>query len=373
MEINKEIYSLTKEILKYRFPNTPQKQDIQITNRGLKIACPYCGDSHIDPTKKRGNLYLNSNTYKCWNDGCFKFTSIAKFLSDFSLKYELDLSDIELNWDTNWNKKKLDLNINEKNPILDYIKDNGDFYKLLDVNYFIANFGLQPMINLPELSTNIIEFIEKRKLRWGNNYHQLVYFDGSYDKLWLLNIHIPTGKVLGLSYRNISHKDFKIYTYLTLQDELGLNLGFEDFENIVTLGNYFNILNVNFQKPVSLTEAQIDGMFINNCISIQGVTKTQYLFDYFDKIKFNLMFDFDKAGLKETLKDGLDGHGFLMWNKMLIDLRKKRMQDAKKIHKIKDINDLYIYINNLYGITVEDFQKLLNKYLTQDVVDLFQL
>lgn len=373
MQNNKEIYSLIKNILIHRFPNISKKQEIQITNKGYKIACPYCGDSKTDETKKRGNVYVSSNTYKCWNDGCFKYTSMGKFLSDYAIMYGLDLSEINLEFDSSWDKSKMELNKKSPNPILEYLFDTGDYHKLLDVNFFISAFGLQPMHTLPDLALDIIEFIERRKLRYGNNYHQLVYYDGSYDKVWLLNIHIPTGKVLGLSYRHVKYKKFKIYTYLTLKEEMGIEIDFEDFNSIVTLGNYFNILNVDFSKPVALTEAQIDGMFVNNCIAIQGVSKTSFLFEYFKDYSFNLMFDFDKAGMAETIKDGLNGHGFLMWTKMTGDLLRARLPDAKLIHKIKDINDLFIYMNKSYNVTVNDFQSWLNKYLTKETLDLFYL
>lgn len=373
MATNDSIAPIILEILKSRFPNIPEKQKINPNNRGFKIACPYCGDSRTDPSKKRGNVYIKSNSYKCYNDGCLKFTSLGKFIADFSIQYGIDIMSIDLDFDSNWKKSSVKLKTGRDNPIVKYLKDNGDYDKLLDVNYFIKYYGLRTMSDLPQGITDVGNFITERRLDLSYSFQQLCYFDAMYDKVYFLNIHIPTGKVLGLSYRMIHTKNFKIYTYDTMKELWGIDIDFEDPDTVSTLGNYYNILNINFNEPVALTEAQIDSMFILNCMGIQGISKTQFLFDYIEDVEYNMLFDSDSAGLKEMLTDGLEGKGFIMWTKLKDDLRKINISDARKIKKIKDINDLFRYFYDIYKINTNDFQILINKYLTNDPMDTFFL
>ena len=61
-------YKLEK-ILKKNFSNT-YRQKIDTYPDRWNFCCPICGDSVNDNRKKRGNLYLNSMSYHCYNCGC---------------------------------------------------------------------------------------------------------------------------------------------------------------------------------------------------------------------------------------------------------------------------------------------------------------
>ena len=80
------VYSVTdfcQDVLKKRFPGDVIRQQINDTDSDkLNFACPYCGDSERDPNKKRGNLYLSTQTYKCFNDGCAVWIKLEKFISN---------------------------------------------------------------------------------------------------------------------------------------------------------------------------------------------------------------------------------------------------------------------------------------------------
>ena len=373
MESSNVVYGVVKEILLHRFPNIPEKQVIKKTNRGLKFACPYCGDSIEDATKHRGNLYLNSKSYKCWNAGCFKFTSMAKFISEYSLEYNIDISTIDLDFDMAWDKSKIQIAKGVDNPIVKYLKDVGDFDKLLHISFFTNNMGLIPITQLHPQEENINSFLQRRYLREGYNFSDVMFFDYSFDKLYTFNLHIQTGKVLGFSYRLINRKEFKIYTYDTMADQMGVAIEFEDNSAIIELGNYFNCLNVNFNKTVALTEAQLDSIFINNCIAIQGVSKMHFFIEYFTDYEFHLMFDDDQSGIAEMLKDAGVNLGFIMWSKIKHDLKKTHFDLIRDIMKIKDINDLYIFLRTVYNLDVIQFQKFLEKYISKDGLDLFFL
>ena len=43
------------------------KSEIRSYKGRLNFACPYCGDSGNSSSKKRGNLYLESLSFHCFN------------------------------------------------------------------------------------------------------------------------------------------------------------------------------------------------------------------------------------------------------------------------------------------------------------------
>jgi predicted RNA-binding Zn-ribbon protein involved in translation (DUF1610 family) len=48
----------------------------------LNFACPYCGDSEKVRTKKRGNVWLNTLIYRCYNCGEEgNFTKMCKYIN----------------------------------------------------------------------------------------------------------------------------------------------------------------------------------------------------------------------------------------------------------------------------------------------------
>jgi predicted RNA-binding Zn-ribbon protein involved in translation (DUF1610 family) len=77
-----KVENQVREILVKRFPNISTKQQIAPKVGRLNIACPYCGDSATDHWKKRGNLYLASFNYHCFN--CGYHTNYENMAKDFS-------------------------------------------------------------------------------------------------------------------------------------------------------------------------------------------------------------------------------------------------------------------------------------------------
>ena len=57
-----------KSILNRSFREAYRKKIDTYPDR-LSFSCPICGDSHSDIRKKRGNLYVNSLQYHCYNCG----------------------------------------------------------------------------------------------------------------------------------------------------------------------------------------------------------------------------------------------------------------------------------------------------------------
>ena len=76
-----------QEILDNRFSDYDRRRIDNKINR-LNFACPYCGDSHKDSHKKRGNIYVTGCYYKCYNCGVYR--SVEGFLKDYDKKLTTD-------------------------------------------------------------------------------------------------------------------------------------------------------------------------------------------------------------------------------------------------------------------------------------------
>jgi len=93
MQLEK-IEDLIGVILNREFQGNPGKQIVYKSGNRLNFSCPYCGDSH-DAKKKRGNFYLDTLSYKCYNGGCGIFKDSVTFLKDFGLYNKLTGSEKE--------------------------------------------------------------------------------------------------------------------------------------------------------------------------------------------------------------------------------------------------------------------------------------
>ena len=83
------IKELIGDILRKEFAGNAGKQKMYEAGNRLNISCPYCGDSS-NPRKKRGNFYLDTLTYKCYNGGCGIYKDAYSLFRDFSVATKLD-------------------------------------------------------------------------------------------------------------------------------------------------------------------------------------------------------------------------------------------------------------------------------------------
>ena len=87
IQITEELKSRIKKALKQvcvEQHSTPNKQLLKDMPGRITLACPYCGDSHTDDTKKRGNMYWDTLQYHCYN--CSHHTNLHSFLKDHQVR-----------------------------------------------------------------------------------------------------------------------------------------------------------------------------------------------------------------------------------------------------------------------------------------------
>ena len=150
----------------------------------------------------------------------------------------------------------------------------------------------------------------------------------------------------------------------------------EDILNkINAINNYFNILNINFNSPVIVTEGQIDSMFLDNSIATTGVSKSKTLLEsILSKKNARILFDNDKAGKEESLKFIKQGYRVFMWSKIISDLKAKYPNLIKDINQIKDVNDLYSFTKKINpDIGFLEFNNSISDNFTESMYDLLHI
>ena len=333
------------------------RQKIDFYSNRWNFACPCCGDSSTDIRKKRGNLFLDSLSYHCYN--CGEHMGINSFLNRFdeSLSNEDKIAVHELQQNskkferrTSQQQSSMSMSILERVAIPKSI-----LFKSLGVvtpykNEFASDYLKSRMIDI--------------KL-W-----KYFAYKPNTKELYILNI-TPSDRVIGYQIRQLDPNSKKaryitksltkmyddifkrdisgIVEKLLLKEELGEKyINEEDgIENIVfnldKLSGMFNIMNINLSQTITVMEGPIDSLAISNSIALQGASKK--LNGFFDEVEnVRYIFDNDMTGKEMSIKKLKDHKNVFLWTMYL-----------KKIHsdiKIKDINDLQK--NNMLNMELID-------------------
>lgn len=365
-----DIHTFVKDVLKRAFPKHPHKQKINEEGDKLNFACPYCGDSHNDVSKKRGNLYFKTNSYKCFNDGCLTWKPISKFISDFAREYSLQVPNLG---EEQTKSRKPTI---RKGFLIEFLMNPKVKQSLIRFKDLSSRFFLKPCKDAPKDSP-IYEYIHNRKIANLPGFEQSCYYDGREDKIYIFNLDIRSGLVLGLSIRRIDPNypgpkyDIKNYSQF-IKNKLIDPIEEDIVTQIDIVNNFYNILNINYNEPITVLEGQIDAMFIKNAIATTGVTKSKsVLGSIISKKNARILFDNDRAGAVETYKLLEQGYTVFMWSKLIRDLRLKYPDRRKWINDIKDINDLYKFLVNIGdNPSYEEFNDIIDQYFSNSIYDL---
>ena len=169
---------------------------------------------------------------------------------------------------------------------------------------------------------------------------------------------------------------YNIKNYSELE-KTGLAVGMdpEFVEKINSLNNYFNVLNLDFTKDITVTEGQFDSLFIENCTATTGVTKSKKMLeDLTQKQKTRILFDNDEAGLTHSIELLKKGYRVFMWASVTQYLKKTYPQKIKSIKNIKDINDLFIFIKSMdKELDYKKFNSIIDSHFTSSQFDMLML
>jgi len=327
--------------------NSPRKQEVRDMSGRLVLACPYCGDSHSDDSKKRGNLYWDTLQYHCYN--CSKHTNVHLMLKDFNVSMH---------------------NIEDTFDVIDYIKSKEREVKRVDtVRPAIFTKANELAIPLQEFKNGFsAREIEPGEWIWlklkerllHSKYDEFLYSERD-NKLWILN-RTPSGNILAVQSRRMKGKGSRYLTYdlPKLYEELGKKLEIDSDEKlkISKLSTLFGIMQVNFQRTVTLFEGPLDAKFMQNSIALATAGRSTDEFDEMETVRY--MFDNDETGKKKMAEKLKKGRPVFMWSKFIDEMKLDK-------YNIKDLNDLIkvCYSNKL------DAYKRLDDYFTASQLDLW--
>lgn len=305
----------------------------------IEMACPICGDSSKNLSKKRGNLFLNNMFYVCFN--CGEKIGYIELLKRFDLSIDLDEKikiyefidkQTKSNYSNDYDLSKLDKIMdleevinsynNKKDQLFDFkpIQNNSLVYNYLKFNRDINNFD------------NIYEGILKMSNKW---YEPVIIILNRYDN-----------NLLGFQVRNLKDEKrkriYKIFDFQTIYNYINeIKISDEESLPYNKLSHYYNILNVDFYEKITVFEGYLDSIFFPNSIGTTGV-ETDYSFLLkTDELNIRFFYDNDKEGLKKSIEKIHNGYSVFLWKKLIKDISYNNPKKEYLLNKnIKDLNDL---------------------------------
>jgi hypothetical protein len=365
------IKNITQSILNKEFSNSQKRRIVEYSDR-FNVACPYCSDSSRNMSAKRGNIYLNRLFFICFN--CDKKTTFDKLCKDFNEQIDPD--------------KKLEM-IQHLDSVMTYSDYEGDFIdakfdELIDISELerVFNSDVTPISNFEPIKVNggIYKYLVGRGIppEYHRDIYQAKYWKNEDESEWIIvMLNRKADKVLGMQVRNLKsgkRRMFKIYNYENLLEWVNIGKDSDsdlDMNKIVIynkLSYYFNILNVDFSKTITVFEGYLDSLFFPNSIGLVGVN-TDYRFLENNDLDLRYFFDNDEAGFKKSEEKIKDNYPVFLWKKLFEDIVSKKETDDpyKLLHRISKVKD----INKLCEIVPNAYKKLeLVNFFSQDILDL---
>ena len=354
-ELNKEyIKSKIQNILDKTHTDTEKKR-INPTSDRFNFACPICGDSqkYNGRHKKRGNFYFKNATFKCFN--CDEVMSFPKLCDEFNEHIDID-EKIRL-------YKYVDEHVSFTNNNNDYIMEEMD--KLIDIDKFMEYFNKRTnswLYNIKPVEQNsyVGQYLYLNRLLPKTN----MILEGVYRVvkegvtkfetrvMISLNMSSSMNKILGIQIRNLesdkNKRFYKIVEFEELYNYMNPGNPLDELEAISynKLSHYYNILNVNFDKHVTVFEGFIDSIFYPNSIGMVGANNDNDLLGFLvgadEDIQLDFFYDNDSTGISKATKMLKKGYSVFLWNKLFDKLvENKPGYNAKdKFKNIIDLNDL---------------------------------
>jgi hypothetical protein len=363
------IQNILQRILNKEYSSSHRRRIMTYTDR-LNVCCPYCGDGKSE-YKKRGNLYFNRLVFICFN--CDKKTTFDRMCKEFNEQIDPD--------------KKLEM-IEHLDSIMTYNDYQSEFTdakfdNLIDLSDLEKSIelNLTPFSDFKPIQVNggIYKYLIGRGIEPDKhkNIYQAKYWKNEDESEWIIvMLNRRDTKLLGMQVRNLKEgrrRMFKIYNFENILE--WVNLAKEepkqiDINELVIynkLSYYFNILNVDFDRMITVFEGYLDSLFYPNSIGLVGVNTD---FRFLENSGFDLQyfFDNDEAGFKKSEEKLKEGYTVFLWNKLFESIveQKNSNDPFSLLHRISKVKD----INKLCQLTPDAFKKLkLPLFFSKDILD----
>jgi hypothetical protein len=343
------INSIILFALKKTFPDNINKQKVYKYPGRITMSCPYCGDSN-DARKKRGNLYLDTLTYKCYNGGCGVFKNLNQYTRDFEIQNMLSTDEIaEI------------AEISRSSVARKKIRNSIDFF--FTENYkdvLIPREVFKERLELEEVKGT---FAEKWILNRNHSPDAKFLWDPRRKNLYLLNLTGDDSFILGIQMRPIVKKSSSKYftyklsgIYKNLFGEKNPDI-ISKAEEVDPISSVFGFSTVDLDAMITTFEGPMDAWLCPNSIALCSINN-QFPFDVSNKRWF---LDGDKAGRTKS-RELLDkGEQVFLWGKFL---KENSFPDRDKW----DLNDVVNYLRST-GKKI----KRLDNYFSADKWDIIEI
>jgi len=347
-DLKDRIKSTLKEIAVQEH-SAPNKQMLKDMPGRIVLACPYCGDSHTDDTKKRGNLYWDTLQYHCYN--CGHHTNIHTMAKDFQVRMGQSQDTFNVIDYIQSNKMK----VNQSDALQHNI-----LKKLNDIAITVDEF--KKFAHAEEIQPGDWIWFKLKERLLHNRAEEFLYSPKTY-KLWILNFG-ANGNIIGVQSRRMKGYGQRYLTYDIgkLYEEMKKEHGLteEELARVNKASTLFGIMQLNFQRDVTIFEGPLDAKFMSNSLALATAGRSTEEFDEMATVRY--MFDNDKTGKKKMIEKLKKGRSVFMWQKFLQDFKLDK-------YDIKDLNDLMLKCYELKN----DAHKKINDYFTSSQLDLWYI
>lgn len=343
------VKSIVHRALEKFFGSDPNRLKIYQGGSRLNFCCPYCGDSS-DPKKKRGNLYTDTLTYKCYNGGCGIFKPLNSFVRDFDLTETLtadEISEIAEISRSSVTRKKV------RNSIDYFFAQN---YK----DILVSREYLKSRLGLKEVKGT---FAEKWLVERNHIPDQKFLWDPNRRTLYLLNLSGDETLILGLQIRPIVKKsNSKYYTYKLsgIYKNLLKETSPEKIlraEEVDPISSVFGFSTVDLDSMITTFEGPLDAWLCPNAIALCSINNP-FPFEVSNKRWF---LDSDEVGRDKAREFIQRGEEVFLWSKFL---RENNFPDRDKW----DLNDIVNYVRKK-----ETKIKRLDNYFSSEKWDIIDI
>lgn len=346
-DLKQKIRGLVKEVVVHSHSSSAKHMIKEMSGR-LNLACPYCGDSTQDESKKRGNLFWDTLQFHCYN--CSAHSDLVTFLKDHDIRFR-DLGD--------------------SSTVIDYIKEKKvDVKEIQTLQHAVYNTAVELAVSVEDFKT----FFKARSIQPGDfawfylrgrllhNRAADFLFSDKGQRLWILN-KTPDGKILSCQSRQLSknaRSKYLTYDLEKLYEEMSRPFPIEGEEAISVnkLSTLFGLMQTDMMRPVTVFEGPLDAKFMFNSIALATAGRSTTELDEIPTIRY--MFDNDETGKKKMLEKLRKGKAVFMWSKFLTDTKLNIYSDS-----IKDLNDL---IKKCFELKIDSHKKI-NEYFTTSHLD----
>lgn len=346
---SKKLHDTLKRILTNEFSDS-SKREIRNHRDRISFACVYCGDSLKDSKKKRGNIFIETLQYHCFNGDCNKHLSVYSFFKDKNALDEFSADECILmrRSGEKFDFRRIKTSLGLESFLSTDIKDLS-----VDKEFLMKKLGLVK-IDGSGIEKYLID-------RCQTDFHKFAW-DPRKKILYIFNLTSDFSKIIGLQIKTFNTRNpYITWKISRIHDELDMlkEENIEKLEKLDVLSKTFGILQADLNKTVTVFEGPLDSFLFPNSLALCSA-KNSLPFEIEGTRYF---YDNDSTGKEWAIKRINEGSSVFLWRKYIEDNELILFE-----HKIKDLNDLIV----LSRRTKKKFKKFVD-YFSTDKYDIIYI